>query len=420
MWCAACVVSFAAILARILPALALHTSPSTTENASHSTSHGRARCRHIDSRAPQYDFSAHQDGSNFAGVELAGGPGALSSDNTYEFDWGASLEIACMETTSGHQLGFTTYRAAAQDLVSGGIVMCGDSTTRNIFASMCGFHSGMSRDDLEKYSGTLKNRSGTGDIERCSKADIVFAPWYELGLADACIDAIQTTKAKYKFVSMPVLHTLWSPGDREQHGTVCTFKTMDAVKSTLSRAISSMAPHGVVFGTGTTICNAKEGKEAALCQVYKLQRKLAKSGGNPTDARVDLGDRSYDSAECVADFIASQTNVLQPTEEVATYLESVKATGIIRPTPWRYCSAASDADDGYDSLLLIEEGVQNFNDISMRTLKKYPTNLVVNMHGATEGRCNFTSDGRHYKDPVLRLQASLLATAWKLQENLAS
>jgi len=412
MWCIAFGVSSAAILACISTASALHTY--------HPTSHRRERCRHVDSREPQHDFSSHQYGLDFAGVELTVGLGALSSENTYEFEWGASLESECMETTEGHQLGFTTYGAAAQDLVSGGIVMCGDSVTRNLFASICGFHGGMSRDDLEKYSGILKNRSGTGDIERCSKANIAFAPWYELGSADTCIDAIQTSKAKFKFVAMPGLHTLWSPGDREQHGTACTFETMDVLKNTLSRAISSMAPHGVVFGTGTAICDAKNSKESALCQIYKLQRKIAKSGGNPTDARVVLGDRSYSSAECVDDFIASQTNVLQQTEESTAYLDSVKATGILRPTPWRYCSAASDADDGCDSLLLLEEGMQNFNDISMRILKKYPANLVVDMHGATEGRCDFTGDGRHYKDPIIRLQASLLATAWELQENLAA
>jgi len=416
MWRIACGVSSAVILACISPASALRTS--------HSASHRAAKCRRIDSQAPQHDFAALQNDSNFTGLKLAGGidgnDNLDGNDNTYEFEWGASLESECIEIAEGHQLGFITYRAAAQNLVSGGIVMCGDSVTRNLFASICGFHSGMSRNDLEKYSGILKNRSGTGDIERCSKANIVFAPWYQLRNAATCIEAIQTTKAKYKYVGMPGLHTLWSPGDREQHGTACTFETMDDVKNTLSRAISSMAAHGVVFGTGTAICDAKEGKEAALCQIYRLQRKFANSGGNPTDARVDLGGRPYSSAECVADFIASETDRAQPTQESAAYLDSVKATGIIRPTPWRYCSAAANADDGYDSLLLLDEGMQNFNDISMRLLKEYPANLVVNMHGATEGRCSFCVDGRHYEDPIIRLQASLLATAWTLQENLAT
>lgn len=401
-----------AILANRQLASALHTSSST--------SHRRARCAHIDSQAPQHDFLQFQDSLDFAGLTLVGGLEALSSNSAFEFEWGTRLESECTETTKGHQLGLTTYTAAARDLERGGIVMCGDSVTRNLFASICGFHSGMSIEELEEYNGILKNRSNGDESVYCSKANIVFAPWYQISSASSCIDTIQTTKAKYKFVSMPGLHTLWSPGDREVHGTACTFDTMDEINQALSRTISLLAPHGVIFGVATAICDAKLGKEGALCKIYKLQRKLARSGGNPTDASIDLDDRSYSSAECVADFIASESARQQPTQESAAYLESINTTGIIRPTPWRHCSPASDADDKYDSLLFIEEGMRNFKDMSMRMLETFPANLVVNMHRATEGRCDFTGDGRHYRDPVKNLQASLLATAWKLQESLAT
>lgn len=401
------------------------SQPASTLYMSHSSSRKRARCERIDSGAQQHSFSAYQDKLDFAGVDLVGHD--ISNGTTFKFEWGKSMESKCMETTSGHQLGFTTYRAASQDLVSGGIVLCGDSTIRFLFASICGFHSGMSREELDKYNGVLKERSGAGEVEHCKKANISFAPWYKAREPDICIDTIRTTKAKYKFVGMPGLHTLWSPGDREEHGTICTYRTLGDIKETLSRAVSSLTPHGVLFGTAVAVCDEKTGQEGRVCQIYKLQRELAKSGGRPTDARTVMSGTSYDSSQVVSDFVASETNRLvndhhidwSTGQQVAAWLRTVNSTGIISPRPWLHCATSTLLDDGYDSFLFQHEGMRHFNDIAMQLLEKYPDSLVVDMHGATEGRCDHTGDGHHYRDPVLLLQASLLATAWKLQELLA-
>lgn len=302
--------------------------------------------------------------------------------------------------------------------------MCGDSTTRNIFAHMCGFHLNMTHKEIESFKDVLKAEKF--DVQRCAAADIVFAPFYTAGSPHDCLSTLNNTQARHKFVAMPALHTLWSPGEWEKYGTICTWESEEQYWASLSGTISQLAAHDVLFGMASSLCDEQLGSTGAWTRVYKLQRELARSGRRPNDAQTTLRGSPYTSTQAVQDLVSNTQIALSRgafgdmSPQAAAYVERMNRSGRIQPLPWLHCAAATDSDNAYDAYSYLDEGIQYFNKLALHALLKYPDHLIVDMHRVTKNNwsCQYARDGTHYGDPVMKVQASLLATAWKLQELL--
>jgi hypothetical protein len=338
------------------------------------------------------------------------------------------------------------YHSLEQDTVAmlrrlhpNGLLLLGDSTTRQIYGFLWCLLEGKFRNITSEYEGLsacnrlqeqLKDqcseREDNPGIDECQKratftnpdyADLRLEhrPHYDLqnysGFAMEAVRDILNEKrggGGVIYTGLPCLHSLWSPGGREifvrpryqewpllfdqlYHQMLEAAAAADAADTT-PNATTTTATHtpttAFLFGTSHTLCNARLGMEKQRIDMYLQGIPISSL---PLEQQKQFRD-GYDRP-----------------------LPCENYTGVFPPL---MDFRANHTTNGEDYNLYDDNGSMECSKIGMESFARVHSNVsvapsaaftyILDMRSATMDGCNHTWDGTHYQPPIQMKKAALI------------
>lgn len=294
-----------------------------------------------------------------------------------------------------------------------GLVMIGDSTVRVLYGAIWCLVEGMYKN--HQSGGNNEDRICVALQERLKRkcknaaradcdtkaaftntmnASLEYIPNNYLGRLQfpGLMQQVNFTENKIAYAGMPCLHSLWSPGGREQgvfHGLYPQWPQLfDTLYTQLGDAVVNNN-NKLLLGTTVTSCDQKAGTEQELIQAYLADETLPLHNDKKKTKRlVDFYNVNLKPVHRL-----SATNFSGPIP-------------VIRPKHASHAMDASLFDEGGAAACSVV-GLESLTSTTMAIATS-----VVDMHGATANGCDDTSDGHHYTRGVtLRRQLTLLLKA---------
>ena len=352
-----------------------------------------------------------------------------------------------------------------RQVLDDGLLMLGDSTTRVLYVQLCSvLNGGFSAEGLSNKNARMKAEAlaGTAFVSRCrvdqraerakkSHANL----WHISGFYSVSDYLMEPDKMhtalnasamlaqrwpmepgtldgfdpRLVYLGLPVLHELWSPGEREKLAGACTSSEPleEAYRrfALLVARTSRTAGRQLLAGLGGTLC--------VVCRGLRPERPGSCCGPASADcgdcvlAEAYLQNRSLESCSTIA-ALTARSRVAEPNAGAEVrflgnwrcaknvcsppgnwWREAISER--VRPTA-RYARCASGEVDRF---LFNDDGVRHVNHLMQHELRREGI-PVLDMHSATAGRCStepleVLGDGKHYGSPLLQLQLSLMFRA---------
>lgn len=293
-------------------------------------------------------------------------------------------------------------------LQGGGLIMVGDSTTRVLFVTLWCLMDGLFRygenDDersCNKLQEELKQKCKDSNYgKECdSRATFTNATMsihlqnlnnYDLeSTPKATLDAIRASPNRTIYFGLPCLHSLWSPGTRENAVHTDYAHWPDFFRKFYDSVEQAVTLQPLLFGTTVTLCDAKLGSEKELIDAYLRGEEFV-----------------YGTTTRLSDAYTHGAVNLPP-----------KYSG---PIP---LFRAFRKNHSSDNALFDETGGSKCTSVGLQVLaqhnlSKRSTTRLLDIHGVTANGCDNTPDGRHYTTGLtVRRELMLLLKAMESGSN---
>ena len=318
--------------------------------------------------------------------------------------------------------------AKLQRALGHGLLLLGDSTTRNLYVRLCAVLNGGSEEQQSAEFERLKHQAIEGNthagITRCPRLQTTseqpFPLWYvsmykgsdlrKVLPAVANASAMQgwetdggaLTNPRYVYWGLPVLHELWSPGDRERFAAACTERRVASDYDQMASGLASAA--GV---SGRTLM-AGLGGSMCMCGSQEAGRCCGTKACTGECAVVDAYARNLSLIDCSGgdlSWVEQRRNRSSSPVETADWWERVTHGRVDAATP--ACAQPSMRSFTFD-----DAGVQHVNALMAAAVRRSRIPLL-DMHTVSAGRCgsSVVGDGRHYSASLVQVQIAVLFEA---------